>query len=97
MPLAKLPPAIGERLAVSGFASTRRHALTHLAGCRVERADARLFIHSCAAGPGHSGGPVYGWSLGQRVAFGVHTASGGLKGLAVAGARVRDGQARRPY
>lgn len=100
LPLAKGPPAIGRGLSLAGYSVTRRHRLKRHAACRVERLLGRgavRFTHSCPAGPGHSGAPMFAWSDGVRVAYGVHTATNGKVGLAFAGYGVRTDRSRRPY
>ena len=100
MPLAKSLPALGRKLSVVGFSSKRRHRLMRMPACTVKaftRTGPRAFAHSCKAGPGFSGSPMFAWSNGKRVAFGVHTAVGGGYGLAFAATGIRADFARRPY
>ncbi|MEQ9123777.1 MAG: hypothetical protein RIM80_14580, partial [Alphaproteobacteria bacterium] len=55
------------------------------------------FLHDCPAGRGQSGAPLFAVEDGRRVAFGLHAASGGARGLAVAAPAIRREAARRPY
>lgn len=97
MPLAKAPPDRRTALSLAGFSGARSHRLTRHAPCRAVQFDGLRFSHDCPAGRGHSGAPVFAWSNGVRVAFGLHSASNAKRGLAVAAAAIRDGRSRQPY
>ena len=60
-------------LSLAGFSAARRHRLFRHGVCKVERLLGRGdigFLHGCPAGPGHSGGPLFAWAGGARVAYG---------------------------
>lgn len=97
LPLAKRAPLKGVTLSIVGYAGTRRHRLTRHAACKVQQVDSNRFLHSCPAGRGHSGGPVFAWADGVRVAFGIHVASNRSRGLAVVAASILNGRGRQPY
>lgn len=71
--------------------------MTRHAPCRALKFDGRRFTHDCPAGPGHSGAPMFAWSNGQRVAFGLHSAAGRVTGLAVLAPIIQNGKSRKPY
>ncbi len=97
LPLARQAPKPGAVLSLAGYASTRLHRLTRHAVCRVARIAATRFLHGCPAVTGLSGAPLFAWSGGRRVAFGVHSASSKSQGLAVAASAIRKDAARKPY
>lgn len=97
LPLAKTKPTGRTALSLVGFSSGRRHRLTRHAPCKaVKFADIRFF-HDCPAGAGHSGAPVFAFSKGRRVAFGLHTAANKRYGFAVLAEAMRTGKTRKPY
>lgn len=97
LPLAGRGPSQGVTLSLAGYAGTRRHRLTRHAACTVQQVGGGRFLHSCPAGRGHSGGPMFAWADGVRVAFGIHVASNRVRGLAVAAAAIVNGRSRQPY
>ena len=97
LPLAKRRPPNGLKLSLAGFASTKRHRLTRHAVCRVTKVGKVRFLHSCPAVTGLSGAPLFAWSNGARVAFGVHAASSKSRGLAVLSTMIRRDAAYTPY
>jgi len=97
LPLAQEPPAPGAVLSLAGYSGKRGHRLTRLAVCRVAERSRTQFLHDCPAWHGQSGAPLFAVEDGRRVAFGLHAASGGAKGLAVAAPAIRREAARRPY
>ena len=97
IPLAETSPTVGAVLSLAGFAGSRAHRLTRYGVCRVLKRGGAMFLHDCPAGVGQSGSPLFGVSGGQRLVFGVHTAIGEGKGLAIDAAAIRRSFAVTPY